>query len=315
MFAADAGLARAAIASAILATSLLGARSARAAESPEPANAEKLFLEGRDLITAGDYTTGCPKIAESYRLDPALGTLLALALCHEHDGRLGSAMRAFEQLKAGAATDGRSDRADFARARLAALDARTPRLTIRVPPVIRAASAEVLLNGEAIPAAAWDTALPVDPGPQRVEARATGFAPFVAKVDAPLGARAEITLALVPNGDHAAEAGPDGRRILGYGLGGTGVVALGLGAYFGIHALALMSHVRETCPPPGPCPDPSRVDESQSAVTSARVADVAVGAGLALVAVGAYLVFVHPAPQDKTVAVGPGGAMVSFRGL
>jgi hypothetical protein len=74
----------------------LGARSASAAPSDDAATAEALFEDGRRLMQEGDYASACPKLAASYKIDvalgnPALGTILNLAVCHERSGQTATA--------------------------------------------------------------------------------------------------------------------------------------------------------------------------------------------------------------------------------
>src|SRR5271154_3787145 len=88
-----------------------------AADEPSPANtvlAETLFREGKELMAAKQFDAACPKLAESNRLDPGIGTLLALALCHEGEGRIASAWIEFTDVLA-ATADTRPDRALVAR--------------------------------------------------------------------------------------------------------------------------------------------------------------------------------------------------------
>jgi hypothetical protein len=96
--------------------------------------AEALFEDGRTLFEAGQYTEGCPKLAESYRLDPATGTLLALALCREGEGKLATAWAKFKDAEGRAKQEGREDRATIASERAAALRPRLSSLAVDVPP-------------------------------------------------------------------------------------------------------------------------------------------------------------------------------------
>ena len=58
-----------------------------ATQASDVARADLAFREGRALLTEGNYDAACPKLEESQRLDPALGTLVNLAVCYEESVR------------------------------------------------------------------------------------------------------------------------------------------------------------------------------------------------------------------------------------
>jgi hypothetical protein len=153
--------------------------SASSAWAGDPALAESLFREGKALMSARDFSNACPKFAESYRQDPATGTLLALALCQEGEGKVASAWASFNAVIGRAQQEGRKDRVDAARARIAKLEPRLPRLTIVV---VREhpgePGPEVKRDGVPVPEAAWGSPTPIDPGEHVIEAAAKGRAPF-----------------------------------------------------------------------------------------------------------------------------------------
>ena len=103
---------------AILALAPLGVAlsvtgSAQAAPSSDSARADQLFREGKAALEAKRFADACPKLAESQKLDPGTGTLLALALCHEGLGSTATAWREFRDVAA-ASLKGRTDRAALA---------------------------------------------------------------------------------------------------------------------------------------------------------------------------------------------------------
>jgi tetratricopeptide (TPR) repeat protein len=130
--------------------------------------AQSLFDDARALVEAGRYAEACPKFAESQRLDPAGGTLLNLANCHELQGRTATAWTQFNDALSQAIRDGRKDREAFAREHLAALAPRLVRIVVVVPERLAASGAAVFLDGSELPRAAWDSAIPVDPGAHAV---------------------------------------------------------------------------------------------------------------------------------------------------
>jgi tetratricopeptide (TPR) repeat protein len=90
----------------------------------ESTDAEILFREGREAFKKGDYAAACPKFEESQRLDPAIGTLLNLALCEERWGRLADARRHLGEVLASSDLD--EQRRVIATEHAEALDRRAP---------------------------------------------------------------------------------------------------------------------------------------------------------------------------------------------
>src|SRR5688572_16682581 len=106
------------------------AGSADAQPARDSAAAEALFEAGRADVAKGDFAAGCPKFAESHRLDPAPGTLTNLADCEERLGHLALAWTHWrEALDLLSADDPRRPTVVD---RTSAVDKRLPRLTLRI---------------------------------------------------------------------------------------------------------------------------------------------------------------------------------------
>src|SRR6516165_10100597 len=96
-----------------------------AQSSDDAAAAQAMFDEGQKAMQAGDFNTACPKLAESQRLDPGVGTLTNLAVCHEKAGLIASAWAEYlevvtEAQRAGGAQN--LKRAEFAKQHAADLE-------------------------------------------------------------------------------------------------------------------------------------------------------------------------------------------------
>src|SRR6185437_11777695 len=74
------------------------------------ATAQALFDDGKRLMAAKDFAHACPKLVESQRLDPGGGTLFAIAICHEGEGKTATAWADYNVAGAEARRDGRRDR-------------------------------------------------------------------------------------------------------------------------------------------------------------------------------------------------------------
>jgi hypothetical protein len=170
------------------------------------ANAEAAFEDGRRLLAAGQLPWACAKFEESQRLDPATGTLLNLAACHQSLGRLATAWSEFRAAEAAAARDKRADRVAFAHQHALALEPRLAHLQLTLPAEMRLPGLKLLLDG--IELTALPTLdVPLDPGPHQIQALAPGYEPFAHTVQANNeGERFSVTVtfpAKGPKGDVA----------------------------------------------------------------------------------------------------------------
>lgn len=90
-------------------------------------SAEELFRAGRAALRDGDRSSACEAFRRSYRLEPAPGVALNLALCDEAAGYLARAWGLYESVIASLAAE--DPRAKLARARAELLDERLARVT------------------------------------------------------------------------------------------------------------------------------------------------------------------------------------------
>lgn len=272
----------------------------------ERAMARELFEEGRKLLKEKKYAQACAKLGESQRLDPAPGTLLNLAVCHEAEGKPATAWSEFNDALTLARRDGRTDRVELATKYLQKLEARLSRLTIEVPMDSRVPGLVVRLDGGSVGKPAWGTAVPVDPGAHVIEAtsperepwrveltvadngdRQTVKVPRLKKLTEPNGAATPKEQPVADRGAAPAESGST-QRTVGFVVGGVGLVALGVGGYFGLRAFSRWDERNNHCGDAG-C-DPTGVEAGDEAERAAMFSNIGVGVGLAGVAVGTYLV-------------------------
>ncbi|HTN89754.1 MAG TPA: hypothetical protein VL242_39035 [Sorangium sp.] len=160
-----------------LAGALLGASALLSVQqvAAEESAAERLFREGRALLVEQRFAEACPKLEESQRLEPSLGTKLNVAFCHERLGEVATAWVGFQEALITARTAGDAAREAFARARLDALAPRVPWLRVRVSTGGAGADqVAILLDGAALDPVAWDKELPLDPGEHVVAAAHQG---------------------------------------------------------------------------------------------------------------------------------------------
>lgn len=237
-------LARLALRSVLAASLVLVGVPAQAQSSPNAALAERLFREGRALLEAGDTAPACQKFAESEALDPALGTLLNLAECEARLGRTASAWAHFRELAEKARRAEQTDRQTYAERRASELEGRLTYARLRFP--AGAVVDLVLVDGQPLGAASYSTALPLDPGPHRVEVR-VGSDRYVMTFELP-AQPGQVPIDLMLDEEHRVGGAPkppgdddaplDGRLVAGWVLVGVAAIGAGLGTYFGVQAMS-----------------------------------------------------------------------------
>ncbi len=171
----------------------LGALAVAAASWPAPAwaqasdaaLAESLFREGKRLSTEKKFAEACPKFAESYKLDPGLGTLLNLATCHESEGKPASAWAEFSEAASRAKREGDNDRSSLAEEHMKALEPKLARVSVGLAPGAAVAGLVVKFDSRELSSAALGVQFPVDPGKHQVEASAPGKQSYTQTFDTP----------------------------------------------------------------------------------------------------------------------------------
>lgn len=185
---------------------LLTPRLASAQAETKAAVADALYRQARDLMAAGKYDEACPKLAQSQQLDPATGTLLNLAACHEKQGKLATAWLEYSDALVAARRDGREDRVQYARERAAELEPKLSRLTLVLAPNADAPGLTIELDGTSVGSAVFGVPTPVDPGKHSVRASAPGKKPQILSIE--LAVADQQSLSIPPLEDAPAQAAP-----------------------------------------------------------------------------------------------------------
>jgi hypothetical protein len=311
----------------------------------DPVAAQALFDEAKRLMAEGHAGDACPKLAESQRLDPGVGTLLNLAECYVQIKQPARAWTTFLEAEAVASREGQAGRARYAKQRASELAARLVRLTVEVPSDARVPSLEVLRDGEVLREPLWGSAVPVDPGPHEIQARAPGYKATVIRVNAsqdPVLVRITALEHLDPAPDESTKADEpppppppvvdttpplvidtaprpiqplattSAQRAWGYGVLGTGIAGIAGGAILGILAIERANAATSAGCDATTCPSQNALAISSDAKTFAVGSDVGFAAGASLAVIGFVLVVTAPRTLSSHVSVSSRGVGVMF---
>lgn len=280
--------------------------------------AEGLFEEAKELMSKGAYANACNKLERSQKLDPAGGTLIALALCYENTGRIASALLTFKDALAQATSDQRPDRMKLARTHIESLQPNVPRITIGLGETQRQGSeVQLLLDDHVIEASSLGSTLPIDPGFHCLAILQDGVRTWERRFSIKQGEHFQLMIATLPvteprapkvtaperppltrtsYADPEREASRSARRVWGVTATGIGSAMLLGGVYFGARTLANERLLDRVCTE-APC-DAQYAELQADTHRSAQYSTALLFVGVVAIVTGAYmLIFEPPTPK------------------
>jgi hypothetical protein len=301
----------------------------------DPAAAEALYLSGRKLVNDGNWVEGCGKFRASMELNPASSTLINIAKCSEHEGKLTQALvdyrRAIQLNQDTLGEERKKALEQVAKDGIAAIEPRLARVELAVK--TRPEGLTIVRDGAALPLAALGETIPLDPGPHTFEATAPGYRKDEKRVELDEGENATVELLLVaesadpkqtPPPDKLPPGKTSGRvPVWAYIAGGVGLAAIGGAVFFRIDQLDAEETISTNCPT-GTCDptkgyDPGPENERKNRGFALFVGLGAVGVvGLGAAAFGIVRGLTQKKAQSTSLVfaphVGPGSGGFVLRG-
>lgn len=332
---------------AAIVAATLGAPALAVAQPSNVALADSLFEEARKLIQEGKVAEACPRYAESYKLDPGGGTAIALANCYDRLGWIASSVTMYRDALVIAEREVNKKRIAVIQGELKRLEPLVPKLKLQLSSTLKGTEGlQIKLDGNPFPLIAVDTARPIDPGEHRIVVQGTNKAPKETLVtvaadgrsysvvlseldDLPSEAPPRASASAAPTTSAAPPPPPPPpattmapavqRPMLGWVLGGVGVLGLGVGATAGVLALKNSQDANRLCPGTT-CAVSEGVSLDKTARRQALISDIAFAVGVVGLGAGGYLLlFASPsqAASGGGVRVGgmvaPGGGFVGVQ--
>jgi hypothetical protein len=286
---------------------------------PDKPTAVLLFEQGLADMKAGKYATGCPALAESYRLDPLPGALFTVAECERKWGKLASARTRYQQYLSQVKRmspqekSRQGQRPEVAEGALDDLQAQVPKLTILLADDVPD-TAIVKRDGDLVAPRQLGRPIPLDPGTHTLTLDVPGRDVVRETVALEAGRDVSVTLKLSTKKPVPPEPPPpppdEGMgpmRLAAYIVGGVGIAGVIAGVVSGAIAINRAEEIEDNCVelvcnPTGI----SKVETVREAGTTSTISFAIGGAG---VAVGLLLWFLSEPedPADTGLLVTPDG--------
>lgn len=250
---------------------------------PDPM-ATTLFQAAVELLERDEWKEACSKFEASMALYPAASTLLNIARCYEHEGKLTLAWSAYQRaLVLNRETQGEERKKELdevAKKLLAEVEPRLPRVKILMtgtPPT----GLRVTHNGKDVPLAVLGTVVPVDPGQQSVVAEAPEYEPATQTVTVQEGELIEIRIALKKRVVTVVEKPPPALPVWPWISAGAGVVLLAGAAAFRVDQAFVEGQQFGICNKDvhNSCPPRSEYDPTEDNTRKNRDAGLFIGFG------------------------------------
>lgn len=294
-----------------------------AAQQPgaDVATAQALFDDGKRLMNAGKFAEACPKLVESQRLDPGGGTLFAIALCHEGEGKTATAWADYNVAASEAKRDGRKDREAAATEKSKALEAKLTKVRIVVND--KTPGFALTRDGGVVGDAQFGTALPIDPGDHVFVAKAPGKVDWTKTIsivgegkttdveipelgEAPKPPPAVVPpvtntpppLVTQPSETELQTSGINAQKAWAVVASGVGIIGLGVGAGFGASAISKWNDASAKCPNDR-CTNESYVSVGKDAGRAADLSTVLISVGAGALVAGVVLWITAPRSDHK----------------
>ncbi|HMI84145.1 MAG TPA: hypothetical protein VK550_08615 [Polyangiaceae bacterium] len=294
----------------------------RLARCEEPSSgAEQMFQRGRAALADEDYEGARSYFEQSFKIDPALGTLLNLAVCEEKVGKLRAALTHLQEAINKAEPEDR--RRSLIAQRLVRLEARVPRLTIRPS---RPLDPGVILSLDAKPLDPADigTTLRIDPGTHVLdcagphgerctivftvqEGQDSVQVPTLSVPATPQPAPGPLAPLFAAAPPPITKGAPGAeQRSLAYAAGGFGLASIAVGLIAGVSVLHQKELVAVHCDERG-C-DEEGVAAAQKGKTFAIVSTMATGIGVVVMGASVYVLLSAPSSKDSATGLSLAGS-------